>query len=102
MNTRLVTVLGLVVALWVVYGNSAMAQAPKPVKPSAQVVTEPIHINKASADELQAIKGVGPALAERIMNYRDANGSFKTVDELKEVKGIGDAKFEKIKSQVTL
>jgi len=76
------------------------APANKAVESSA--VDKPVSINKADLEELQTVRGIGPALAERIMNYRQANGGFKTLDELKEVRGIGDAKFEKLKSQITM
>ena len=76
------------------------APANKAVKPSA--VQQPVSINKADSEELQSVRGIGPALAERILNYRQTNGGFKTLEELKEVHGIGDAKFEKMKSQLTM
>jgi len=66
------------------------------------VAIKPVSINKANAEELQAVRGIGPALAERIISYREANGGFKSLDQLKEVRGIGDMKFEKMKNQITL
>lgn len=63
---------------------------------------KPVNINKASAEEFQQVRGIGPALAERIISYRESNGGFKSLDEMKEIKGIGDLKFEKIKSQLTM
>ena len=75
----------------------------KPDKEAVQPQTsEVININKASADELQKVRGIGPSLAERIISYRETNGGFKSTDELKQVRGIGDLKFEKIKNQVTM
>lgn len=61
-----------------------------------------ININTASQEELEKISGIGPALAQRIIEYRKENGKFKNIDELKNVSGIGDKKFESIKSQVTI
>ncbi|MBI4372256.1 MAG: helix-hairpin-helix domain-containing protein [Candidatus Omnitrophica bacterium] len=66
------------------------------------VAMKPVSINKADSEELQSVRGIGPAMAERILEYRKANGGFKSLDQLKEVKGIGDLKFEKIKDQITL
>ena len=61
-----------------------------------------ININTASQEELEKISGIGPALAQRIIEYRKENGKFKNIDELKNVSGIGDKKFESIKSQITI
>ena len=79
----------------------ALAQTTPRTSNSAAAV-KPVSINKANAEELEAVRGIGPAMAERIVNYRQANGGFKSLDQLKEVKGIGDVKFEKMKDQVTL
>lgn len=59
-----------------------------------------VDINTASAVDLQKIKGVGPAKAKAIVEYRQKNGSFKNIDELKKVKGIGDKNFEAIKGDL--
>lgn len=61
-----------------------------------------ININTADEKELQNIKGIGPALAGRIIDYRQNNGEFKSIDEIKKVRGIGDKTFEKMKDQITV
>lgn len=61
-----------------------------------------ININKATAEELDAIRGVGPVLADRIVKFRDQNGAFKSVEDLSKVRGINGSKFQKIKGQVTV
>ncbi|MFC3491015.1 helix-hairpin-helix domain-containing protein [Glycomyces rhizosphaerae] len=61
-----------------------------------------VNINVAGAAELDALKGIGPVLAERIIEYREANGSFQSLDELSEVSGIGSALLEQLREQVTL
>lgn len=61
-----------------------------------------ININTADAKELEKIKGIGPALAERIIDYRTNNGAFKSIDEIKKVRGIGDKTFDKMKDQITV
>ena len=53
-------------------------------------------INTAGADELDGLPGIGQALAQRIIEYRAANGPFKSAEELRNVKGIGPALFEQI------
>ena len=57
-------------------------------------VTLPLHINTASADDLCALKGVGPKLAEKIIEQRTASGPFKGPADLKKVHGIGKKKLE--------
>jgi len=60
-----------------------------------------VNINHADKSELDTLPGVGPALAERIIEYRQTNGSFTSIDELKNVPGIGSSKFEKMKEKIT-
>ena len=57
-------------------------------------ITLPLHINTASADDLCALKGVGPKLAEKIIEQRTASGPFKGPADLKKVHGIGKKKLE--------
>lgn len=61
-----------------------------------------IRINSATLEELDKLDGVGPAIAQRIIDYRTENGGFKSVEEIKLVLGIGDKMFEKIKNQIQL
>jgi len=65
-------------------------------------ISAPVNINQAGAEELQSIRGIGPALAERIMLYREEYGPFESAEELAQVRGIGGAKLEKIKEQVVV
>ena len=63
-------------------------------------VGDKVNINTATQTELETLTGIGPSLAEKIIQYRKKNGSFKKVEELKNVSGIGDNKFESIKDEV--
>ena len=64
--------------------------------------TAMININTASAEELDKLPGIGPAIAKAIIDYRTKNGPFKKIEDINDVKGIGDALFEKIKDQITV
>lgn len=61
-----------------------------------------VNINTATEQELDSLPGVGPAKAKAIVEYRKANGNFKSVDDLKNVKGIGDKTFADLKSQIAV
>ena len=62
---------------------------------------EKIDINNATVEELMKLPGIGAVTAERIVEYRETKGGFKSIEEIKKVKGIGSAKFNKIKDMVT-
>lgn len=59
-----------------------------------------VSINRATAVELEALPGVGPVLAERIVAFRDENGGFEVVEDLLEVPGIGEAKLAAMRDQI--
>jgi competence protein ComEA len=61
-----------------------------------------INLNTATAAELDALPGIGPAIAGRIIAYRDQHGGFRTVKDLMKVPGIGPAKFEQLHALVTV
>ena len=65
-------------------------------------VTFPININIADEITLQALTGVGPAYAARIVKYRTENGLFKDVDELTNIRGIGPITMQKLRPYVTI
>ena len=67
---------------------------------SAPKVTLPIHINTATVEEICALKGVGPKLAEKIIAVREAQGPFKSGADLQKVPGIGKKKLENMISGV--
>ena len=64
--------------------------------------TGPIAINRASSKELEALDGIGPVLAQRIIAYRSANGPFVDLIDLLKVSGIGAAKFAGFKDKIRI
>jgi competence protein ComEA len=64
-----------------------------PVEGRAAAPGAKVHLSTATADQLDEIDGIGPTLAERIVEYRDAHAGFRSVDELREVDGIGEQRL---------
>ncbi len=86
------------------YAARATEKAPKVVYEAsldeiAAEANQPlkVNLNTADADELDELPQVGPSTAQKIIDYRRANGMFRSVDELEEVSGIGPKTLEKIK-----
>jgi len=72
-----------------------------PDPPSGASAAAPlIDLNRATVDELQSLRGVGPVLAERILVFRREKGRFRAVDELLEVRGVGPATLERLRPRV--
>ena len=84
-----------------IYVDSTVVNASG-VRASKSIHTGPININRATARQLDALDGIGPVIAQRIVDYRKANGSFVTIDDLQKVSGIGAAKFAQIKAKVRI
>ena len=63
---------------------------------------QPVDVNAATAEELQQLMGIGPVLAQAIVDYREEHGPFESIDELLEVSGIGETKLGNIRDDITL
>ena len=61
-----------------------------------------VNLNTATLAQLDALPGVGPVLAQRILTHRDQQGGFRAVGDLRQVDGIGDARYEQLKDLVTV
>jgi competence protein ComEA len=89
----------VVVALLSTHAQGA-AQAPDRAKPAVTAVV--VNLNTASASDFEALPGIGPKTAARIIEYRMKNGPFKKIEELMNVPGIGEKNFLKLKPQLTV
>jgi len=91
-------------------GQAAALAAAGPAAPGVQGAQSAgqagagglVNINTATLEELDTLDGVGPATAQKIIDYRTAHGGFKTIEEIKEVPGIGDAKFAAMQDSITV
>ena len=86
-------------------GDKSAGTGPTPggtaVSKKSEAITEPLDLNRASVEELQRLPGIGPKLAQRIVEAR-AKTPFKSVDELRRVSGIGPKTLEKLRPLVTV
>ncbi|GAA3131256.1 hypothetical protein GCM10010530_60110 [Kribbella aluminosa] len=88
--------------------NVGLPTQPSPPNPSTtSTTTSPrtapgttVNLNTATIDQLDTLPGVGPVLAQRILDYRTQNGPFTTIDQLQEVPGVGPKKYDSLKSHV--
>lgn len=61
-----------------------------------------VNINTANLEELQKLDGIGPSMAQKIVNHREQNGYFSSIEDIKNVSGIGETKYNKIKENITI
>ena len=78
-------------------GTTSTKKSTVKVKPKSSAV---VLVNRASAKEFEALDGIGPVLASRIVTYRKANGPFATIDDLLKVPGIGAGTLSKFKTKL--
>jgi competence protein ComEA len=76
------------------------ADARMPLPPA--MAQTRVNINTASAQDLEELPGIGPELAQRIVDWRATHGAFETIEDIKQVRGIGDAIFEQIKDRIAV
>ena len=80
----------------------SMAQKPQfPSKKPLPTTTQTININTATAQQLQALPGIGPALAQRIVDYRQQHGPFQSPQDIMNVPGIGTSKFHNMQNMIS-
>lgn len=97
----------IVILMATVVGQTAVA-SPQAAKKTAAApkakatAASPVNLNSASVAQLQTLPGIGASAAQRIVDYRQKNGSFKKIEELMNVKGIGEKSFLKLKPLITV
>ena len=90
-DIRWITRLAALAVVLIVASTSVASAAP-----------EVVNVNTASAEQLQMLPRVGPAVAERIIEFRQTNGEFKALEEVMLVRGVGEKTFDLIKPYLTL
>lgn len=78
--------------------ETGLGSSAEPTEESA----EKVNINTASSEELQTLHGIGPVLAQRIIDYREANGGFEKIEEITSVSGISVKTYEAVKDYITV
>jgi len=89
-------------------GEQIVVGAPKTLSNSRSrgakktIVSGPVNINTATLAQLDTLPGVGPAIAARIISYREKNGPFKTIEDLRKVPGMGESKFAQVQNLIKI
>ena len=103
----LVTLAFLAAVLYLTFGANRAGredytvQTERNAEEEAAPVRVLVNINTATAEELETVTGIGPVLAQAILDYRAEHGDFQTLDELLEVRGIGRAKLDAMRDEIT-
>ena len=93
----------VLVALLSTHAQGAATQAPdRAAAKPAVAASVVVNLNTASASDFEALPGIGPKTAARIIEFRQKNGPFKKIEELMNVPGIGEKNFLKLKPQLTV
>jgi competence protein ComEA len=83
--------------------SSQKPSAPSSAKPSGEwLKRHKINLNKATSEQLQQLPGIGPTLADRILQYRREQGRFQSVEDLMNVTGIGQKRFEQLRELIAV
>lgn len=92
----------MVLLLFCLATSSALCHELSPAPSGAAAAPAPLDLNAATLEQLDTLPGIGPALAARIVAYRDEHGPFRQIEQLNEVKGIGARTLEKLRPLLVL
>jgi competence protein ComEA len=95
-RSLLTAALALVVLLAPVVPARALPQDERPA------ATQVVNVNSATAAQFEALPGIGPSMAQRIVSYREKNGPFKKLEDLMNVQGIGEKSFLKLRPYLSV
>jgi len=99
-SDQIVLICVIVAIVGIVLGTRAAFAPETPLAQFVQKLTEPLDLNTATLEELIDLPGIGPVLARRIIEYREAHGGFRSVEELLQIRGIGPKRLEQLKGRV--
>ena len=105
MNKKESIVLVVLILVLVILNVISYVKREQLKKSTAIIIEEvavKISINNAWTEELQVLPGIGPALADRIITYREKHGDFECIEDLKNVRGIGDKVLQRISPFIKL
>ena len=83
-------------------GTNGKTDSGKTDKSKSADSGEKVNINTADEKALDTLPGVGPAMAKRIIEYRETEGAFQSIEDIKKIRGIGEAKFAKMKDRICI
>jgi competence protein ComEA len=83
-------------------GTGAAAVASPPGSATAPAEGQPLNVNTATLEQLDTLSGIGPATAQKILDFREEKGGFGSIEELGEIPGIGEKRLASLREEVTL